>query len=224
MAVVSYEPHERSQSPYLRPSNGICCLPRTGLTIFGGAARRRLGRRIDRKRRRVADYAYAFVAHGKTGELLMPESREERVLWARRFVAERCVYGVDINPLAVEMAKLSLWLATAAPTRPFTFLDQVLRSGNAVVGAGLQQVRTWSMDRKGDTQPLFARLLEGTVTDAVQARHTLARLTGRATEVEKRAALKKAKVATQRLSTAADLLVASWLAPGDDNTRAIKAS
>ena len=71
------------------------------------------------------------------------------------------------------MAKLSLWLATAAPTKPFTFLDHVLRSGNAVLGTDLQQVRTWSLDRKGSSQPLFATLLEGTVADAVQARHRL---------------------------------------------------
>jgi hypothetical protein len=167
---------------------------------------------------------YASGAAGLHGELLMPETREERVLWARRFVAERCVYGVDINPLAVEMAKLSLWLATAAPTKPFTFLDHVLRSGNAVIGADLQQVRTWSLNRKGDKQPLFASLLEGTVTDAVEARHRLTRLTGRATETEKRSALRSATAATARLSIAADLLVASWLTPADDRARISKTS
>ena len=88
----------------------------------------------------------------------------------------------------------------------------------------LEQVRTWSIDRKGDRQPLFATLLEGTVTDAVQARHALARLTGRARKRKSALALRKAKVATPRLSTAADLLVASWLASGDDNKSRAKAS
>ncbi|MEI7769188.1 MAG: Eco57I restriction-modification methylase domain-containing protein, partial [Chloroflexales bacterium] len=54
--------------------------------------------------------------------------------WKRR-VAQSCIYGVDLNPLAVDLAKLSLWLATAAKGRPLSFLDHHLRCGNALVGA-----------------------------------------------------------------------------------------
>ncbi|MDQ5852812.1 MAG: N-6 DNA methylase, partial [Chloroflexota bacterium] len=54
--------------------------------------------------------------------------------WKRR-VAQNCVYGVDLNPLAVELAKLSLWLSTVAKDRPLSFLDHHLRTGNALVGA-----------------------------------------------------------------------------------------
>jgi len=46
---------------------------------------------------------------------------DERGLYALRIVVERCLYGVDRNPLAVEMAKLSLWLLTLQRNRPFTF-------------------------------------------------------------------------------------------------------
>jgi len=53
--------------------------------------------------------------------------------WKRR-VAQSCIYGVDLNPLAVDLAKLSLWLATAAKGRPLSFLDHHLRTGNALVG------------------------------------------------------------------------------------------
>src|SRR5690606_34848848 len=56
---------------------------------------------------------------------------EALVLRARRLVAERCLYGVDSNPLAVELAKLSLWLVTLAKSRPFGFLDHHLRCGDA---------------------------------------------------------------------------------------------
>jgi very-short-patch-repair endonuclease len=56
--------------------------------------------------------------------------------WKRR-VAQSCIYGVDLNPLAVDLAKLSLWLATAAKDKPLSFLDHHLRCGNAVVGARL---------------------------------------------------------------------------------------
>ena len=59
---------------------------------------------------------------------------EERELTARRLVAERCLYGVDVNPLAVEIAKVSLWLTTLRRDRPFTFLDHALRCGDSLLG------------------------------------------------------------------------------------------
>jgi hypothetical protein len=53
----------------------------------------------------------------------------------RRMVAQRCLFGVDRNPMAVQLARLSLWLATLAADRPLTFLDHHLRTGDSVVGA-----------------------------------------------------------------------------------------
>ena len=64
------------------------------------------------------------------------EASGELVYWKRR-VAQSCVYGVDANPLAVDLAKLSLWLATVARDRPLSFLDHHLRCGNSLVGACL---------------------------------------------------------------------------------------
>ncbi len=57
----------------------------------------------------------------------------------RRLVAERCIYGVDINPMAVELARLSLWLATVDREQPLTFLDH-LRIGNSIVGTSVQDL------------------------------------------------------------------------------------
>ncbi len=59
--------------------------------------------------------------------------------WKRR-VAAQCVYGVDLNPLAVELAKLSLWLVTVASDRPLSFLDHHLRTGNALIGSRIEDV------------------------------------------------------------------------------------
>ena len=56
------------------------------------------------------------------------------VLRARRLVAEHCLYGVDINPLAVEMAKLSLWLVTMDRERPFGFLNDRFVCGDSLLG------------------------------------------------------------------------------------------
>jgi len=53
----------------------------------------------------------------------------------RRAVAQRCLFGVDANPTAVQLARLSLWLCTLAADRPLTFLDHHLRCGNSLAGA-----------------------------------------------------------------------------------------
>ncbi len=69
------------------------------------------------------------------------------LLRARRLVAEHCLYGVDVNPLAVEMAKLSLWLVTMDRERPFGFLDDRLVCGDSLLGiASIQQLETLHLD------------------------------------------------------------------------------
>jgi hypothetical protein len=65
--------------------------------------------------------------------VIPPDEDEE--LHARRLVAQRCLYGVDKNPRAVDLAKLSLWLATLAKDHEFTFLDHALKCGDSLVGA-----------------------------------------------------------------------------------------
>jgi hypothetical protein len=58
----------------------------------------------------------------------------------RRAIAQRCLYGVDNNPMAVQLGRLSLWLATLSADRPLTFLDHRLRTGNSLVGASLSDI------------------------------------------------------------------------------------
>jgi hypothetical protein len=58
----------------------------------------------------------------------------------RRHVVERCIYGVDINPLAVEFARVSLWVETLDPDLPFSFLDHKIKVGNSLVGCWLDRV------------------------------------------------------------------------------------
>ncbi len=68
------------------------------------------------------------------------DPREADMLYWKRRVAQHCIYGIDANPLAVELAKLALWLATAAKGYPLNFLDHHLRPGNALIGAWLDEV------------------------------------------------------------------------------------
>lgn len=110
---------------------------------------------------------------GVAKELLSLDS-EERTVIARRLIAERCLYGVDVNPLAVELAKLSIWLITLAKCRPFGFLDHNLRCGNSLLGIHqLDQLVELSMTpgRKGEqTRYLFGQNIEQSVRETIKLR------------------------------------------------------
>ena len=73
----------------------------------------------------------------------------------RRTIAERCLYGVDINPMAVQLARLSLWLATLAADRPLTFLDHRLQTGDSLLGAWMDSLA--SAARRGRAAVASAR-------------------------------------------------------------------
>jgi len=73
--------------------------------------------------------------------------------WKRQ-VAERCIFGVDLNELAVELAKLCLWMTTTARDKPLTFLDHHLRWGNSLVGAWFEDVGVYPLAMKKD-KPAF---------------------------------------------------------------------
>ena len=60
----------------------------------------------------------------------------EQAALVRRQVARRCVYGVDVNPIAVELARLALWIHTFVPGLPLSFLDRTLVCGNSLTGIG----------------------------------------------------------------------------------------
>lgn len=105
----------------------------------------------------------------------LSQDAEERVIVARRLVAERCLYGVDKNPLAVELAKLSLWLTTMSKGRPFGFLDHNLRSGDSLLGIhDIRQLTELSMTPKGSKQlRLFGRSIQAAVENAIELRSRL---------------------------------------------------
>ncbi|MGY4924904.1 Eco57I restriction-modification methylase domain-containing protein [Streptomyces sp. 900105755] len=77
------------------------------------------------------------------------------VVEARRQIIEHCLYGVDINPMAVEMAKLSLWLVSMDPERPFTFLDDRLVCGDSLLGVhDMEQIQGVHMKPEQQTDIL----------------------------------------------------------------------
>jgi hypothetical protein len=92
------------------------CDPACGSGHFLVAAARRMAKR---------------VAAEETGESEPPETAIRRAL---RRVAGRCIYGVDINPMTVELAKISLWMEALEPGKPLSYLDQNIRVGNSLLG------------------------------------------------------------------------------------------
>lgn len=88
----------------------------------------------------------------------------------RRQIAERCLYGVDLNPTAVQLARVSLWLTTLARNRPLTYLDHHLAAGNSLIGARLSDLSrppATRTRRTDDELPLFADQLADDVSARV---------------------------------------------------------
>lgn len=86
-------------------------------------------------------------------ELDSEELAEHDVHWARREVVRNCIYGVDLNPMAVELAKLSMWLETVAANKPLTFLDHHLKVGNSLIGAGVKNIKSLpAKDKKEEAE------------------------------------------------------------------------
>ena len=108
----------------------------------------------------------AWGTHG-TMPLIPPD--EDEVIYARRLIAQKCLYGIDRNPMAVDLAKVSLWLSTLARDHPLTFVDHAFRHGDSLVGLTRRQIE--ALNWKGG-QPILAGF---GVREAVQAASELRR-------------------------------------------------
>lgn len=143
---------------------------------------------------------------------------EERLLTGRRLIAEWCLYGVDMNPLAVELAKLSIWLVTLAKGRPFGFLDHNLRCGDSLLGVtNLEQLIYLDMNPgKGSAKKLFASKIDQAVAQAIELRSELRRCPIRdIRDVEAMARLdEEARRKLELSELVADLLIGEILETG----------
>lgn len=148
----------------------------------------------------------------------MSKVQEDRLVEARRLVAEKCLYGVDINPLAVELAKLSLWLVTISKGRPFGFLDHNLKSGDSLLGiSDVEQLVQFRMKPvPGDLGNLMSAQIRSSVEEAKKERLEL-----RETRIRdirdirvQMQHLEKAEAATSRLRDYADYFIGTVLVLG----------
>ena len=111
------------------------CDPAMGSGAFLVEACRQLGDALIEAWRAAGDDAAPDVPAG-----------EDEVIFSRRLIAQRCLYGVDRNPMAVDLAKVSLWLATLAKEHALTFVDHALRHGDSLVGLSQRQIEAFHWD------------------------------------------------------------------------------
>jgi hypothetical protein len=119
--------------------------------------------------RAIASRLVAAWARWPDTRPIIPADEDEE-LHARRLVAQRCLYGVDKNPRAVDLAKLSLWLATLAKDHEFTFLDHALKCGDSLVGLDAAQIVAMHWDTSKPGLPLFRQFVADRVAEATKAR------------------------------------------------------
>jgi hypothetical protein len=159
----------------------------------------------------------AWQAHGRP-PAIPPD--EDEVLHARRLVAQRCLYGVDRNPMAVDLAKLSLWLTTLARDHDFTFLDHALRPGDSLVGLTAQEIVAFDWTPAGRPLPYLRALLEDRLATARALRARITEAGDEAAdEPALRLALREADEALDALRLVGDLVVAAFFEGSGDRER-----
>jgi hypothetical protein len=159
----------------------------------------------------------------------LPEG-EEPLLYARRLVAQRCLYGVDKNPFAVNLAKLSLWLFTLSKSMPFTFLDHSLKCGDSLVGVKRREILQFS--QKAFYQPTldeYQRRLKAeaeaeTTSRILKTRQKIQNADTQtdADEDAKRRYLQESEDLLRRSRLAADLMVSAFFEGTNAKQRAAK--
>jgi len=163
---------------------------------------------------------FGDAASGRLHERLLPIDADERMIFARRLIAQRCLYGVDKNPMAVEMAKLSLWLLTMARDLPFEFLDHAIRSGDSLVGIhDLKQLEYFNLEGDPNQSQILLEAIGNYIREATALRQQIAEMpVGSIEDVERQEALlRQVQEKSDRLKTAADLLVGAEFLPWEQH-------
>jgi hypothetical protein len=163
--------------------------------------------------RQLADELVSSWHFHKCLPVIPPD--EDELLFARRLVAQRCLYGVDRNPMAVDLAKLSLWLATMAKDHPFTFLDHAIKCGDSLVGLTNRQIAAFHWDPAQAAQRVMGQDQMEKLIETVTARRKEIIADPEDTEyaiLRKLARLAEADAAAQKIKTTGDLAVAAFFA------------
>ncbi len=139
-----------------------------------------------------------------------PDSDE--TIHARRLVARNCLYGVDRNAVAVDLAKLSLWLATLARDHPLTFLDHALRHGDSLVGLTLEQIQAfhWKGGKKRFQTGIETTWIREQIQKALRLRREIQDAGDETPDSELRDRLGEAENELARVKLTGDLIIAAF--------------
>lgn len=143
---------------------------------------------------------------------------EDELLYAKRVVAQRCLYGVDRNPMAVDLAKLSLWLTTLAKDHPFTFLDHSLRHGDSLVGLSRKQIVAFHWDTSAPPE-LIQKLIEDQLLKAFAIRKRIVESEETLSPATKAKQLILADEALSLVQLAGDLSLDAWFSAEKEVSR-----
>ena len=143
---------------------------------------------------------------------------EDELLHAQRLVAQRCLYGVDKNPMAVDLAKLSLWLTTLAKDHPFTFIDHSLRSGDSLVGLTREQIVEFHW--KHCPQRVIGQdIVEDRIQSATKVRQSIIEADEYVSRSFKEEKLREADAALNLVRFTGNLVIAAFFAADKDKQR-----
>jgi type I restriction-modification system DNA methylase subunit len=136
---------------------------------------------------------------------------QEMLIQARRLIVQRCLYGVDINPLAIEIARLSLWILSLSKHKPFSFVDHSLKSGNSLLSVDIQQLQNWSLKPKFNPTPLLQQLTKKRVAITLRKRRKITSINLQTPDdlAFKQQTLNEANKAIHKLKLASDLLLST---------------
>lgn len=146
-------------------------------------------------------------------QALQPGGRahgEEPLLYGRRLIAQGCLYGVDKNPFAVNLARLSLWLVSLSKDAPFTFVDHALQCGDSLVGMERAEIEKAikGASRQREIQMAYLDQVRQQEAKSFALFHADSR--SDADDAQKRQALDALNASTAYLRTVGDLLVAAF--------------
>ena len=163
-------------------------------------------------------------AWGAHGEMPVIPPDEDEVTFARRLVAQRCLYGIDRNPMAVDLAKVSLWLSTLARDHPLTFVDHALRHGDSLVGLSRRQIEAfhWRPDSESFQAGYEVMQVRRHVAEAAQLRRRIREAGEEVTDRERHELWRDARDEIDSVRLFGDLTIAAFFAEAKPRQREAK--
>lgn len=175
------------------------CDPAMGSGAFLVEACRQIGDKLEE----------AYRTHGAPTDI---PSDEDLALYSKRRVAQVCIYGVDRNPMATDLARLSMWLLTLARDHEFAFLDHALKTGDSLVGLTLRQIETAHWDEAKSAHAILRTIVRDKVREALSAREAVRNAPEDARVVEQARRNRTAEAVAATVRAVGDAVVAAFFA------------